>query len=332
MMSGYYKSHWLGITGVNMKIVILGATGFIGSHVAEQCALAGEEVTCLVRASSNTDFLKTLNVDIQETDFTGASLALLMKSADVVMNCIARPELHIDINDHRAVDVELTGKAFVAARSARVKRFIQLSTVQVYGFKRPPTAVNEDYPVLGQYAFNQVAIEREQYLQELAQGGETELVMLRPTNTVGARDPNFKAIVDTQKQGFFPQFNRGVAFSCIDTRDVGRAMLLLAQKATLNHDCYLVKGFDIEWLEVNELLGEITGKKAKMLYLPEMLMMPIAWLMEKLVPYGKNPPLIPFSVKVLATNTLFDDSRIREEGFEPKHEAKAMLSAYLESL
>ena len=43
-----------------MTILVTGASGFLGSHVAEQLAQAGRKVRLLVRTSSDTRFLRTL--------------------------------------------------------------------------------------------------------------------------------------------------------------------------------------------------------------------------------------------------------------------------------
>jgi hypothetical protein len=51
----------------------------------------------------------------------------------------------------------------------------------------------------------------------------------------------------------------------------------------------------------------------------------IGRLLEAVYPYGRNPPLTRFSVEVLSTHTLFDDTKIRATGFQPRHNLMATL-------
>ena len=315
-----------------MKIVVFGGSGFIGSHVVEQLLLAGEAPVCPVRSSSKTEFLQNIGANVEVCTFNDDALAHVMQGTDVVINCLARPELHLSMEEHRKVEVQLTSRVLQQAVKAKVRRFIQLSTVQVYGFGRSEYHIDEGYPLAGDYHFNQVAIERELKLEAIARKSDIELVLLRPSNTVGARDPNFLQIIEAHKKGFFPQFKEGVKFSCIDTRDVGRAMVWLSRQEQLQYGCYLLTGFDVSWLQVKEKLDQITGKRAKLINLPERVMMVFGLACEKIFPYGTHPPLIRFSVKVMSTNTLFDSSRIEKEGFSTQYDFEQMIETYYESL
>src|SRR5690606_25354735 len=179
----------------SMKTIVFGATGYLGSHVAEQLALAGHHVVCVVRSGSNTGFLQTLPVTIVRTDFNQvAALAEPIEQDAVVLNCIADTRMHISDDERRKVECELTSRVFAAAQQAAARRFIQLSTVMAYGFERPRHAIDETFPVKPNYGYSRIAREREQtLLAQYEKGGKyekggTELVILRPSNTLGKRD------------------------------------------------------------------------------------------------------------------------------------------------
>ena len=58
------------------KVLVTGASGFIGSHLAEALAARGDEVTCLVRRSSQTERLRALRVRLAYGDVTDAASVL----------------------------------------------------------------------------------------------------------------------------------------------------------------------------------------------------------------------------------------------------------------
>ena len=55
------------------RVLITGATGLLGSHLAERLTALGDHVRALVRPGSRTDFLDALGVDIVRGDLTDAA-------------------------------------------------------------------------------------------------------------------------------------------------------------------------------------------------------------------------------------------------------------------
>src|SRR5437763_1933268 len=83
------------LEGVNSAMeqlnVVTGATGLLGSHVAEQLVARGERVRALVRQSSDVTFLRGLGVELAEGDLKDfASLQRAVTGADVVYHCAAQ--------------------------------------------------------------------------------------------------------------------------------------------------------------------------------------------------------------------------------------------------
>src|SRR5438093_8723483 len=79
-------------SAVSRKLhVITGATGLLGSHLAEQLIARGERVRALVRPSSDTSFLRSLGVELADGDLNDPdSLRRAVTGADVVYHCAAR--------------------------------------------------------------------------------------------------------------------------------------------------------------------------------------------------------------------------------------------------
>ncbi len=302
-----------------MKSLIFGGTGFIGSHVVEQLALSGKPFTVAVRGNSNTDFLESLGVPLVRIDFQKAEeITQAIEGHDVVYNCLANPRLHQSLEGHRAVEVHLTEKVLRCAVEAKARRFVQLSTVMVYGFKRPSQAIDEDYPCSPAYLFNQVNNEREQVVKKGAEEGGIEFAILRPSMTTGLRDHSFlPPFLLMHKWRCFPLFgDRELRFSCVDARDVGRAMLWLGESNEAKGRTYLCRGYEMSWLELKDSLDEFFGRRSIFIKIPTSLGRALGWLMEKTFPYGTEPPLTRFGIDALSADSLFDDSRLRKTGFE----------------
>lgn len=305
-----------------MKSIVFGASGFIGSHLVEQLQLSGQEVTAVVRAGANTDFLSSINVSIVEVDFSQhAEIVQAIAGHSHVYNCLANPKMHQSLDDHRQVEVILTQQVMHAACDAKAIRFIQLSTVQVYGFSRPPTPIDENYKGEATYIFNQVAQEREAAVKKIAEQRDIELVIARPVNTMSKRDKTTQQLFKAHRQGIMVAFGNGQnRFSCVDTRDVGRAMLWLGGLPEATGKTYLISGYDTSWEEMKRSLDSQHGKQAKFIRIPAIVAKAIASVLETLTPFSKDLSLVPFAVAVMSTQTLFDDSKIRSTGFTPLYQ------------
>lgn len=316
-----------------MKTLVFGATGYLGSHTAEQLARAGHDVVCVVRNSSNCQFLETLACETQRITVIRQNfddieaLASAIEAGSTVYNCVAETRMHLSDDQRRLVEIDLTSRLFSAAQKAGAKRFAQLSTVMIYGFERPVTAIDEGYPVKPKYGYSRIAREREQALLELQAGSDIELIILRPSNTLGKRDASaLPAIMGAHNKGNFAVIGGGAwNISMMDATDVGRAMVHLLDVPVTKPEIYLVKGYDTTWLDIKLALDRICGKQTRLVNIPKGFAMALGWVMEKTHAYGKNPPLTRFSVEVLSTHTLFDDRKIRATGFVPRHDLMATL-------
>ena len=72
-------------------VLVTGATGLLGSHLAERLTALGDQVRALVRPESRTDFLDALGVEIVRGDLTDpAACAAAMAGVDRVFHCAAK--------------------------------------------------------------------------------------------------------------------------------------------------------------------------------------------------------------------------------------------------
>ncbi|MDH5218317.1 MAG: NAD-dependent epimerase/dehydratase family protein, partial [Gammaproteobacteria bacterium] len=173
------------------KIVVFGGTGFIGSHVVEALVDAGQDVRCAVRGGSDKDFLLSLGVEIAALEAPSCSgfqtnIAEITQGCSIVYNCTADVRLNQTLDEYRKTQVEFTRVLAHAAAVQKGVRFVQLSTIEVYG-ETPAQAISEDYSCNPIFEFQQSVCEREQVLEEIAKETGLDYVIVRPASTFGRR-------------------------------------------------------------------------------------------------------------------------------------------------
>jgi nucleoside-diphosphate-sugar epimerase len=172
--------------------VLTGATGLLGSHVAEALAARGERVRALVRAGSDTAFLRGLGVELAAGDLHDpASLRRAVAGADVVYHCAAKVGDWGPWRLFRREIVEATANVLSACAAAGVGRVLHVSSINVYGHpRRRDGRFTEDEP-LGQHLwlwdhYCRAKIQAERLCRQYA-GAWT---VVRPSWTYGPRDRN----------------------------------------------------------------------------------------------------------------------------------------------
>src|ERR1700677_565409 len=177
----------------NKLSLITGATGLLGSHIAEQLRQSGEKVRALVRPGSNCEFLRQLQVEIAEGDLLDpASIARALEGADVVYHCAARIGNWGTWKQFRESVIECTGNLVQLCPAADVGRFLFVSSLAAYGNPRmPPHGLITEDEALGQRLgfldyYSRAKAEAERLVREL--GPKTTIV--RPSWIHGPRDRN----------------------------------------------------------------------------------------------------------------------------------------------
>jgi nucleoside-diphosphate-sugar epimerase len=117
--------------------VVTGATGLLGSHLAEQLRERGERVRAVVRPTSDTTFLRQLGVELVVGDLTEPKgLDRAVEGADVVYHCAARVGDWGPWHVFEREVIDATANLLDACRTAGVGRVLHVSSIIVYGHPR----------------------------------------------------------------------------------------------------------------------------------------------------------------------------------------------------
>jgi nucleoside-diphosphate-sugar epimerase len=170
---------------------VTGATGLLGSHVAEQLVARGERVRALVRPGSDTAFLRRLGVELCEGDLqTPESLPALLDGVDVVYHCAARVGDWGAWRDFQAQVIDATRHVAAACRAAGVGRLLHVSSVAVYGHPRPRARITEDEPPGQRLRLLDHYCRAKRRAEEAAREAGPAVTVVRPSWIFGPRDRN----------------------------------------------------------------------------------------------------------------------------------------------
>lgn len=180
------------------RILVTGAGGFIGSHLAERLVELGAEVTAMVRYNAlsswgNLDFaspdlrgrMRVIAGNVEDSDFVMHAA----EGMDVVLHLaalIAIPYSYVAPRSYVRTNVEGTLNVLEAARRLGVKRVVHTSTSEVYGTAlRAP--IDEEHPLQGQSPYSASKIGADKIAESYFRSFGTDVVILRPFNTFGPR-------------------------------------------------------------------------------------------------------------------------------------------------
>ncbi len=174
-----------------MKVLVTGASGFLGSHVVDRCFALGYQVRVLVRPSSDLSHLRRLpGIDLAVGDLeTEDTAERATRGVQIVYHAAARVT---DLGSRRqfyAANVHATRNLLSASRGNGVERFVFVSSPSVVADGKPHVDIDERYPYprrhLNLYCETKAAAEK-LVLGENGRGIAT--CAIRPRAVWGPRD------------------------------------------------------------------------------------------------------------------------------------------------
>jgi nucleoside-diphosphate-sugar epimerase len=172
-------------------ILVTGATGLVGSHVAEQARKRGHKVRAIVRQPSQCSDLANWGVELVEGDMTNRdSLVRAAKGATVVVHCAAKVGDWGPTDEYRTVNVHgLRDLLDAVESSGSLKRFIHISSLGVYP-ACDHHGTDEFTPVstTGIDGYTLTKVEAENLVRDHIRDHRLPAVILRPGFIYGPRD------------------------------------------------------------------------------------------------------------------------------------------------
>ncbi len=181
------------------KILVTGASGFIGSFIVEEAIRRGMEVWAAMRSTSSKAFLQDERIHFIQLDLSDEerlTAQLQQHAFDYVVHAAGVTKcLHKD--DFYRVNTLGTQHLVnaILASHMPLRRFVYLSSLSVYGpirERQPYQEIRESDTPQPNTAYGKSKLAAEQYLDSLAaQGHDLPYVILRPTGVYGPRERDY---------------------------------------------------------------------------------------------------------------------------------------------
>ncbi len=189
----------------NTKVLVTGAGGFIGSHLAEKLVELGADVRALVHynalgaagwldTSPRRNDMQVVAGDITDRD----SVRQAVRDREVVFHLaalIAIPYSYQAPESYVRTNVLGTLNVLQAALEAGARRVVHTSTSEVYGTARY-VPIDEQHPLQGQSPYSASKIGADQLAESFHRAFGLPVVTVRPFNTFGPRQ-SARAVVPT---------------------------------------------------------------------------------------------------------------------------------------
>ncbi len=317
-----------------MKVLVTGATGFVGSNVAAALAARGDRVRVLRRTTSRLDALEGVPVEYVVGDILDPdSLAAAMQGCRLVFHVAATSQYWRSSKETiYRVNVDGTRNVVRAALAAGVERMVHTSSVAALGY--PPRGALADESQVFPQSLSWWAYGHSKYLAELeVQKGVAQglpAVIVNPTIVLGPRDVNFisGSLIRASVKGQLRVVPPGGS-NMVHVADVVAGQLAAAERGRIG-ERYILGGENLSHREAATIVAEVTGGPRPLLVLPYWSLSPLAWLVDALNTFSRRPPLVTGEQIRLGGETFYVDSSkaVRELGLPQTPFRQAAADAY----
>ncbi len=277
-----------------MRILITGATGFIGSHLAELLHKKGYQLRCLVRKTSDLHWIRHLPVEYIYGDlFDKPVLNDAVKDVEYIYHLAGVTKAKTKQEYFRGNQLATKNilDAAVASHSS-LKRFIHVSSQTAVGPTLTSLPVDETTPFhpITTYGISKMEAEKEC----LALMEKLPITIVRAPAVYGPRDKDVFEFFNTMNKRLHPMVgfdNKTV--SLIHVKDLVDGIVLAGENSTGVHQTYFISSERFyNWKEVGEITSRVIGKKALRLRIPEFGMYTIAGFSEAFSFISRKPVLL----------------------------------------
>jgi dihydroflavonol-4-reductase len=317
------------------RVLITGASGFVGSAVLR--ALEGRDLRlrALVRQSSPRTNLLGLDVELVEGDMRSKEdMSRALEGVDALFHVAADYRLWArDPADIIRANLEGTGAVMEAALEQGVGRIVYTSSVATLRAGNASTDVDETAalaPGEAVGAYKESKVQAERLVERLVAERGLPAVMVLPSTPIGPRDikptPTGRILVEAAL-GRIPAFiDTGLNLVHVD--DVAAGHLLAMEKGVVG-ERYILGGQNASFAQMLAEIAGLVGRKAPTVRLPRGPLYPLAVAAEAVAQFtGKEPFVTRDALKMASHHMFFTSAKAeRDLGYRARPYREALSDA-----
>lgn len=257
------------------KIVITGANGFIGSHLADFMFDKGFEVHCIVRKSSNLKYLQNEKFVIHTCGLTSIDdLKLAFKDAKYIFH-LAGTVSALKYEDYIYGNVTLTKNVLEAAKALGTKpeKILITSSLAVSGPTTKDKPLKESQGFNATVRYGKAKVEQEklaaQYFKDL------NITIARPSPITGTREVEMFEFFKTINNGIFPKVGFSEKYvNIIHISDLLDSFYKMVSTPKTSGEAYFLTSEKIySWSQIAAISAKLLNKKPFTLALPHFIIL-----------------------------------------------------------
>lgn len=301
-----------------MRAFVTGATGFIGSHFAEELLKRGYDVTCLARKTSDLRWLENLDLKVVYGDCSDkGSLLKVIPGFDLVFHLagLTKAKHAKDLYEVNADGTENLINA-VAEKNPGIKRFIYLSSLAAAGPSLNSDPLKEDSEPLpvSEYGKSKLAGEK----AVLVHKNRIPVTIIRPPAVYGPRDKDMFILFKMIKSGFFLCWGK-CYYSLIYVDDLVRGIIACSESKEETGEIYYMSDGNIySNYDIADTISSAVGASPIRIRIPKGIMPIVAAIGQSLS--GRSNIINIDKVRELKhSHWICNNSKSRDRlGFTPK--------------
>ena len=285
----------------NLKALVTGANGFVGSHLVEGLLEKGYQVRCLVRKTSDLKWLSGLDIEYAYADIAEkSSLGSVVKDVDLVFHVAGLTKAKTREEYFRA-NAEGTKNLVEVCleESPKIQRLVYISSQAAVGPGDGIKPLNERAPCRPITYYGESKLEGERIV--LQHASQLPITIIRPPAVYGPRDSDMLGFFKVANKGFRVSFGtKGSYLSLVYIKDLVDGIIRAAENPKSTGQTYFIADDKIySWREAFNIIARVLNKRTIPLKIPKSLVSFLAFLSEN------------FS-KLLGKTTAFNTQKVKE--------------------